>query len=56
MDILLTVLAILGTALFIFCMVAFVIDTNNHIKYLNKQEKYWDDKKKEREKLDKHNE
>jgi hypothetical protein len=48
MIILLSVMGVLG----VFILVLFLIDSINHLKWLNEQEKYWDDMKKRREERD----
>jgi hypothetical protein len=37
------------TVAFTICGWAFLRDTDNHLKWMNEQEKFWDDMKKERE-------
>jgi ABC-type Fe3+ transport system permease subunit len=47
MNIAFTILIVLVSMLMVLCLVGFVIDTFQHNKWLNEQEKYWNDKRKE---------
>lgn len=49
MNILFTLLIIIVAILMMLGFVGFFLDTIQHNKWLNEQEKYWDDVKKQRE-------